>query len=182
MSWFGGITTTDPWEESDSEEEYEEGLNETAIEEIDPAFINHVMKIKQMFYDLTVNAQPLETPGAQTMDSLDDYKKRLVEVHTFLKSVRTQDKMHRNEKIKQFTQFPEGIRQQNADKIMELREELRELIDNWILTQYNHAKTEDLPQYDYFMKQKLTVCPHEFNKGWCKNPNEEDVSDEMEIQ
>jgi hypothetical protein len=176
MSWFGGITQKG-WGDSDSED-YEEGTNDTPIEGVDPAFIKNVIDIMKHYYDLTVNAQPLETNAAQTMDSLHDFEKRLTEVHTFLSSVHTLDRSKRNEMIKEFTKFPENIRQENADKIMELREELHNLIDNWILTQYNHAKTEELPQYDHFLKHKLTMCPSEFNESWCKKPEE---SDEIEI-
>jgi hypothetical protein len=60
---------------------------------------------------------------------------------------------------------------------MELREELHNLIDNWILTQYNHAKTEDFPRYGYYLEHKLNMCPSEFNKGWCKNINDIDESE-----
>uniref|UniRef100_A0A6C0KVN0 Uncharacterized protein n=1 Tax=viral metagenome TaxID=1070528 RepID=A0A6C0KVN0_9ZZZZ len=172
MSWLSGIVQKG-WGDSDSEEEdYEEGTQEIPIEGIDPTFVNNVINIMKHYYDLTVNAQPLGTSGAQTMDSLDDFEKRLAEVYTFLSSVHTLDKMNRNEMIKEFTKFPENIRQENGEKIMELREELHNLIDNWILTQYNHAKTEDLPQYRYFLKQKLIMCTSEFNKSWCKNPDE----------
>lgn len=177
MSWFSGFTQKG-WGDSDSEDEdYEEGTNDTPIEGIDPIFINNIIKIMKHYYDLTVNAQPLQTPSAQTLDSLNDFEKRLAEVHTFLSSVHTQDKMKRNEMIKEFTKFPENIRQQNAEQIMELREELHNLIDNWILTQYNHANTEDLPPYRYFLKQKLIMCPSEFNKTWCKTSDESNEND-----
>jgi hypothetical protein len=178
MSWFGGITQKG-WGDSDSEDEdYEEGTNDTPIEGVDPAFIKDVINIMKHYYDLTINAQPLETNAAQTMDSLEDFEKRLTKVHTFLSSVHKMDRMERNEMIKEFTKFPENIRQENADKIMELREDINNLIDKWILTQYNHANTEDLPQYKYFLTQKLTMCPSEFNETWCKNPNE---TNEVEI-
>lgn len=181
MSWFGEMSKTYPWNGNESDDEYEEGNNETPIKEIDPIFINHIMRIKQIMYDLTVNAQPLGTPGAQTMDSLNDFENRLINVHTFLISDDVKDRMQKNKKIKETIQFPEGIRQKNVDKIIELGEELHETIDNWILTQYNRANTEDLPPYTHFMKQKLTMCPHEFNKGWCKKVNEIGDYDEMEI-
>ena len=133
------------------------------------------------YYDLTVNAQPLETNDAQSMDPLHDFEKRLSEVYVFLSSVRTLDEIKRKKKIEEFTQFPENIQNNNADKIRELREELRILIDEWILTQYNHANTGDLPQYDYFLRQKFVMCPSEFNESWCKKPDESDESDEIEI-
>jgi len=171
MSWFGGITETDQWA-NDSEEEYEEGTNDELPEEIDIAFINYINRIKQIFYDLTIMAQPLETPEAQSLDPLAEFERRLVKVYSFVDSIRNNRMENRKETIQQLTEFPENIRKQNLDKIYELRENLREFIDQWILTQFNNAPSEDIIPYEYYLTQKLVTCPSEFNKGFCKKEEE----------
>lgn len=175
MSWFGGITESNSWMNNDSEEEYEEGTNDVLPEGIDLAFINYINIIKQIFYDLTVMAQPLETPQAQSLDPLAEFERRLAKVYSFFDSVRNNQIENRKEAIQQLTEFPENIQKQNVNKINQLREKLHGFIEEWILTQFNNASTEDIIPYEYYMNQKMVMCPSEFNKGFCKKEEEDEI-------
>jgi hypothetical protein len=126
----------DMWEESESEDEYQQ--NEEMPIDIDINFKNNVLNIKHLLYENIVLSPELGTEKAQNLETLQEYLKNINEV--YILCLNAQKGIINDEKIKK---FPENV-----------REPLKRIL-SWLNDYFRKNNIPDTIPYDNFINKSF---------------------------